>query len=198
MPAFRSALLPVFGLLLPLTGCHVHTAEHGGSKKVDVGTPFGSVHVHEDGDTAAEVGLTAYPGATVVRKHGENSGSADVNLSFGSFKLGVHATELLTPDPEAKVLAFYRKDMARYGTIVLCRGEQPVGEPTRTTAGLACDSDDRHSLNLDEGDALQLRSGSEQHQHVVGVRSENGSTHIALVALDLPVGVSGKDDSNRE
>ena len=182
-------------LLLPV-GCRVHTHDHGENKNVDVGTPFGSVHVEHDGNSSAKVGLTAYPGATVVRKHGENSGSADVNLSFGNFKLGVHATELITPDPQDKVLAFYRKDMARYGNIVLCRGEQPVGQPTRTSGGLACDSD--HSHTLDEGDTLQLRAGSQQHQHVVGVHTEAGSTHIALVALDLPLGLSHKDDDDRE
>ena len=199
LPALRATLLPAMGLLLLTGGCRVHTGEHGDSKDVDVGTPFGSVHVQHDGNTAAKVGLTAYPGASAVREHGENSGSADVNLNFGNFKLGVHATELLTPDPQDKVLAFYRKDMARYGTVVLCRGEQPVGQPTRTAQGLACDSD--HSHTLDEGDNLQLRAGSPQHQHAVGVHTENGETHIALVALDLPAGMADKgpkDDDTRE
>ena len=131
-----------------------------------------------------------------MHKNGENSGSADVDFSFGNFKLEVHTVELLTTAPQEEVLRFYRKDMARYGTTVLCRGKQPVGGPAQTPQGLACDSDGDHTL--EEGDTLQLRAGSQQHQHIVGVRTENGSTHIALVALDLPSGLSTEGEDNRE
>lgn len=175
-------------LLLSANGCYVNTHKNdvGNDKDVSIGTPFGSLNVKTDQNNAlATTGLSLYPGATQVHKHGDSSGAADVNLSFGGFNLGVHAVELRTPDPPDKVLAFYRKDMGRYGTVILCHGKHEVGEPSRTVAGLSCDSDNSGGSNNE----LELRAGSEQHQHVVSVNSEEGGTHIGLVALDLPNGL---------
>ena len=190
----RSSVIAL--LLLPwmLTGCRIDTHKNGADKDVSIGTPFGSMHVKTDEPAvAARIGLTPYPGATVVRKNND-SGVADVNLSFGSFKLGVLAMDLQSNDPEDKVLAFYRKDMARYGAVLSCRGKQAVGEPTRTADGLTCGTDE-HDAGSGE---MQLRSGSELHQHIVGVRSRDGGTRIGLVALDLPAGMNHHGNNDRE
>ena len=194
-------LLPLAAFLLPATlaGCRIDTEKHGDNKNVDIGTPFGSLHVKSDEGTAARTGLTPYPGATVVHKHGDDSGSADVNLNFGSFKLGVHATEMQTPDPQDKVLAFYRKDMGHFGAVITCRGSEAVGQPTRTAEGLTCDHE-KHKISTEEtsSDEMQLRAGSEAHQHIVGVHKEDGGTRIGLVEIDLPLGNKDHDGSNRE
>src|ERR1700679_2228077 len=110
------AIAPLACLLL--SGCHV-TEHHDGNKdKVDIGTPFGSMHVNTDntGDTSA-IGLAAYPGAVPIKDQGDKDGnSANVDMSFGGFHLGVKAASFQTPDSPDKVLAFYRKDLAaRYG-----------------------------------------------------------------------------------
>ena len=88
--------------------------------------------------------------------------------------------------------------------MLLCHGSQTVGSPARTAEGLTC-STDRHGNDDDE---LQLRAGSELHQHIVGIRPENGGTRIGLVALELPSQLknlnknfgtnSSKGDSERE
>ncbi len=180
--------------LLLLAGCRIDTEKHGDDKHVDIGTPFGSLHVKSDEGTGAKTGLTSYPGATPVGKHGDDNGSADVNMSFGSFKLGVHATELQTADPQEKVLAFYRKDLGHFGAVLTCRGNKTVGEPTRTAEGLTCDREHHET----DGDELQLRAGSPQHMHIVGVHKEDGGTRIGLVALDLPVEGKDHDGDQRE
>ena len=177
-------VLPLAGLgLLLLSGCHIDTHRNGKDKNVDIGTPFGSMHVETDTAHAiAQTGLTPYPGATQVHKQGDDNGAADVNLSFGNFKLGVHAVEIETADPQPKVLAFYRHDLARYGAVLTCRGSETVGEPHRTTAGLTCDTDSHGTGDHD----LQLRAGSKLRQHLVGITPEDGKTRIGLVALELP------------
>ncbi len=170
-----------------VAGCHVETHKNGDNKDdVNIGTPFGSMHVKTDNASViAGLGLTPYPGAKIVQKKGDHDdGAADVSMSFGGFQLGVHAVELESGDAQDKILAFYRKDMARYGAVIACRGEQTVGQPARTGDGLTCDTD-RHGS---AGDAeLELRAGSPTHQHIAGVRAADGGTHIGLVALDLPV-----------
>ncbi len=188
MTAKRSTFATAF--LLPcalLAGCNVETHKNGDNKDdVNIGTPFGSMHVKTDNASViAGLGLTPYPGAKIVQKKGDHDdGAADVSMSFGAFKLGVHAVELQSGDPQDKVVAFYRKDMARYGAVIACHGEQTLGQPARTADGLTCDTD-RHGSADDA--AFELRAGSPSHQHIAGVHAEDGATRIALVALDLPV-----------
>ncbi len=194
-------LLPFALLLVPvlLAGCRVDTHKNGADKDVSIGTPFGSMNVKTDEANAlAKTGLTPYPGASPVHKHGDDHGAADVNMSFGSFRLGVHAVELQTPDPQDKVLAFYRKDMGRYGAVLTCRGNQTVGQPPRTQDGLTCNDHKTVQEYHTSGDSIELRAGSETRQHVVGVHAEDGATHIGLVALDLPSDSNKHDSGDRE
>ena len=210
------ATLVVTGPLacLLLTGCHVTENEHGDKKNVDIGTPFGSMKVHTSNtaDTSA-IGLAAYPGAVPINDSGDTDGnSANVDMSFGSFHLGVKAASFQTPDSEDKVLAFYRHDLAaRYGDVIECRGHSAVGTPTRTSQGLTCsDSEGSHIKTSDDhskgvaimsGDSssdVELRAGSAQHFHIVGVEPHDGGTKIGLVALDLPSHLSGHDNKDSE
>lgn len=194
-----SFALALTALVLPLSGCHVETHKNGnGNDNVDIGTPFGSMHVKtDDKATGADTGLTPYPGSTLLKKDKNDNGAADISMNFGDFKLGVHAVDLTTPDPQDKVVAFYKNDMTRYGTVLTCRGQNPVGTPVRTEQGLTCGSA-KNEINVSDADQLELRAGSERHQHIVGVRPENGSTRIDLVALDLPGSSSHHDSSERE
>lgn len=188
--AFPGSLL----LSLCLAGCRIDTHKNGKSDDVGIGTPFGSMHVRtNDTSIVAGLGLTPYPGAEAVHKK-DDDGAVDVNLGFGDFKLGVRALELQTGDAQGKVLAFYRKDMSRYGVVITCQGAKTIGEPARTAEGLDCDAD-----NHGNGDEEpQLRAGSPQHQHIVSVKNEDGGTRIGLVALDLPPGLDRHGKTSRE
>ncbi len=200
MSSLRSSLpIAVAALLLAPIGCHIDTHKNGsGNDNVDIGTPFGSMHVKtDDKASGAQTGLTPYPGATLVKKNKDDNGAADISMNFGDFKLGVHAVDLRTDDAADKVLTFYRKDMARYGDVLTCRGKSAVGTPVRTSEGLTCGSDQK-KLSTDDTDHLELRAGSERHQHIVGVHTEDGATRIGLVALDLPGGFPHHDASDRE
>jgi hypothetical protein len=125
-----------------------------------------------------------------------------VNMSFGSFHLGVKALSYSTPDAPDKVLAFYRKDMARYGTVILCKGQHAVGTPTETKDGLTCSESSKH-INVqtsdvdsgDDGSYGELKAGSKLHQHIVSVDRQGTGTKFGLVALDLPghLGIEDKD-----
>jgi hypothetical protein len=185
---------------LLLAGCHVSTNTNGDKKNVDIGTPFGSMKVNTDksSDTTA-IGLTAYPGATPVKEDKDSEGNnADVNLSFGDFHLGVKAATFQTSDSTDKVLAFYKKDLAkRYGDVIECRDNTAVGTPTSTSQGLSCDKKQQNHISNSNSD-LELRSGSPSHQHIVGVEEKNGGTKIGLVLLDLPSHLSNHDNKDSE
>jgi hypothetical protein len=201
----RKAVCVCIGMVLAsgLAGCRVHVDKdaNGQEKNVQVDTPFGGVHVNTDQITASDLGLPAYPGSDIV-KDKDHDKSADVNMGFGEWTLRVRAVNYATTDSQDKVTAFYKKALGRYGDVITCQGNAPVGTPTSTAEGLTCSDDGGHGhVKIDDKDygshgGFELKAGSKRHQHIVGFQDpENGKTRFALVALDLPAGVnSGKTD----
>lgn len=173
-----------------LGGCNISHSRGDHGDNVRMSTPFGSMHIKTDKDAnIAGIGLSTYPGAVPIKDDdGKKNDAADINLSFGDFHLGVKAASFQTSDSPDKVEAFYRKDMAHFGDIIECRGDQTVGSPARTSQGLTCrDNDSGHrELHVSDHNNPELRAGSPEHQHIVGIESKNGGTKIGLVALDLP------------
>jgi hypothetical protein len=204
----RNATTLVVGLALAagLAGCRVHVDKdaNGQDKKVQVDTPFGGVHVNTDQTTAVDLGLPVYPGAVVVKGDGDHE-SADVHLGFGEWQMHVQTVSYESSDSEEKVVAFYKKALGRYGDVITCQGDSPVGTPTTTSEGLGCADDkkggnvkiNRHDYGTSK-DSLELKAGSRRHQHIVGFENpKNGKPRFVLVALDLPAGMdsgSGKSD----
>jgi hypothetical protein len=186
-------------VLVGIAGCHVESDKRGDGKNVNISTPFGGLHVRtNDTDVLESIGLAAYPGATVVKKGKDgNQDSADVDMHFGSFQLRVKAATYRTGDPVDKVEDFYRNDLKRYGDVIACRGNKPIGEPTRTLAGLTCEDTNHRHISVDDSNShneLHLKAGSPSHQHIVGLEPDHAGTQFALVVLDLPSG-SNNDDS---
>lgn len=194
----RKVLGVFIGLALAtgITGCRVHVDKdaNGQEKNVQVDTPFGGVHVNTDQITAADLGLPVYPGAEIV-KDKDHDKSADVNMGFGEWTLRVRAVNYATTDSQDKVTAFYKKALGRYGDVISCQGNAPIGTPTTTAEGLTCADHGKHgNVNVNDnniGSGFQLKAGSERHQHIIGFQdAENGKTRFALVALDLPAGTN--------
>lgn len=185
------AKLLAFGLLaaaLLTTGCSVHEKSSNGNEDVKIETPFGGMKVKtNDAVIAADIGLPIYPGATVVKKDKDND-AADVNMNFGDFHLRVKAISYRSTDSSDKVIAFYRKELARYGDVITCKGDTAVGAPARTSQGLGCADEDKHVHNVPERSDLQLKAGGKAHQHIVAIEKESGGTKFGLVMLDLPIG----------
>jgi hypothetical protein len=184
-----------------ISGCRVDTNDHGDNKNVRVATPFGGVQVKTNDTGGVEgIGLPVYPGAELVKKRDKDNGSADVNLSFGKFQLRVKAANYQTPDSPDKVSTFYKDAMKRYGTVIECNHDQPVGTPTSTDEGLTCsDGGKKHvSTDADASGKTELKTGSKQHQHIVAIEPNGGGTKFGLVALDLPGNLSiGDGDTNQ-
>jgi len=190
-------------LITGIAGCRVHVDKdaNGKEKNVQVDTPFGGVHVNTNQISASDLGLPAYPGSEIV-KDNDHDKSADVNMGFGEWTLRVRAVNYGTMDSQDKVTAFYKKALGRYGDVITCQGNAPVGTPTTTSEGLNCsDSGNHGNVKINDQDignhgGFQLKAGSKRHQHIVGFQDpKDGQTRFALVALDLPgSGNSGKSD----
>jgi hypothetical protein len=183
-----------------LAGCHVETNKNGDGKDVKISTPFGGMQVKtNDADVLDSIGLPAYPGAQVVKQDKDN-GSADVNMNFGSFHLRVKAASFRTDDSPDKVEAFYRNGMKRYGDVIACRDDQVVGTPARTFEGLTCENQKQGHIMVQDNPSkhkLELKAGSQQHQHIVEINADGGGTKFGLVALDLPGKMTSDDEGDK-
>jgi len=185
------------------TGCRVHVDKgaNGEDKTVQVDTPFGGVHVNTDVVTAADLGLPVYPGAQPV-KGDKNHKSADVHMGFGEWQMRVRAVTYETPDAKDQVAAFYKKALGRFGDVLTCEDNSPVGTPTVTREGLTCADGGKGQVRYNNGNMTmgdyELKAGSKLHQHIVGFENPvAGKTRFGLVALDLPAGIDeGSDKSD--
>ncbi len=203
-----AGLVACLGLAASLSGCKIHVDKgaNGEDKDVRVDTPFGGIHVNTDQTTAADLGLPVYPGAQVAPDK-DNDKSADIHMGFGEWELRVKVVNYSTADSQDKVVAFYKKALDRFGDVITCQDNNPVGTPTATTEGLTCSDSGQNVQINDHGqnygyhsghNGFELKAGSKRHQHIVGFESSApGQTRFALVAVDLPSqfsGNSGKSD----
>lgn len=198
-PMVQSLILATAaGLIIPLAGCHVEVdkGQNGEDKNVKIETPVGGLHVRSDQTSAADLGLPVYPGARIA-PDGDGDKSADVHLGFGPWQMHVRVVTYSSSDPQDKVLAFYKSAMGRFGAVIECQGNQPVGTPSVTSEGLTCREDTHPQIHMnangadfDDHSGLTLRAGSRHHQHILAFKSANGGSRYALIELQLPSGDS--------
>ncbi len=187
-------------LVLTLSGCSVQDNKNGQAENVQLRTPIGSFDVRTDAVHGPDVGLPVYPGAVETGKHGNDSGSADIHMSFGRWHLNVKAIEYHTGDPEDKVVGFYKKAMGEYGDVLTCKDRTAVGQPAKTRQGLTCANDHEYDVNLKldsskhpvnvhtphiSGD-IKLLAGSPENQHIVEFSPSSSGTKFSIVVVQLP------------
>jgi len=194
----RTAAIAVALGAMTMTGCRIDSHKDGDNDNVKIATPFGGMQVKtNDAAVQSGLGLPIYPGAELVKKKDKDNGSADVNLSFGGFQLRVKAASYRSADSPDKLTAFYRQALSRYGDVIQCSNNKPVGTLTRTSEGLTCDNNKENhvTVNEDLSGKTELKAGSKQHQHIVAIDPEGNGTKFGLVALDLPghLSVDGGD-----
>lgn len=187
-------------LSLSVAGCRIDESkgDKDKAKEVNITTPLGGMHVKSNHTVDAEdLGVTPYPGATAVLDPDSDEKSANVDLHFGDFRMRAVVSKFHTNDAPDAVLAFYQKDLKRYGDVLECRNGKAVGSKTATSLGLTCEGND-HSKGTQQLAVLkkgqqELRAGSEQHQHIVTLQKTGNGTDFTVIALDLPNAGSDAD-----
>jgi hypothetical protein len=185
----------VFGALLALPACNVNVKKdsEGQEKKVDIETPVGALHVGNEADVR-DIGLAVYPGARRKEKEKGDDGdenSAHVNISSGLFGLRVVAIEYLSDDPPEKLVAYYKDQLRKYGSVLECHtNHTQVGASMHpgddsSDSKLKCEDDQN-------GKSVELKVGTEQNQHIVSVKAgDNGKgSDFGLVYIQMR---GGKD-----
>jgi hypothetical protein len=177
-------------LVFLVIGCSVNVKknEEEGDKKVDITTPIGGIHVSKEADPRA-TGLDVYPGATLIEKDekGEDK-SANVNISTGLFGLRVVAQEYKSDAAPQKLIDYYSSQLKKYGNVLQCHGSWEGSH-----GNISHSSDKSKALKCDEssGEAVELKVGTEDNQHIVAILPDGKGSKFALVVVQ----VRGKEDT---
>ncbi|MHB1959395.1 MAG: hypothetical protein ACYCO5_10230 [Acidobacteriaceae bacterium] len=194
------AALSLGVLFFAASGCSVNEHKNGDAENVHLHTPIGGLDVRTNSAAGIDVGLPVYPGAVESGKQGNDSGSADIHMSFGKWKLHVKAVEYWSSDPEYKVVAFYKKAMTSYGDVLTCKDKAPIGQPVATSHGLTCSNDHQYDVSMDPDAAnkhveissspvsgdIKLLAGSPENQHIVEFTPASNGTKFSVVVVELP------------
>jgi hypothetical protein len=183
----------LFAALLMLSACSINASDKHDSKDgeshVDIKSPMGDLHVSEDADIK-DAGLSLYPGAKPAPKDdGDDKKSANVNLSLPGFSLKVIAAEFLSDDAPDKIIAYYDKELVKYGKPIQCHGawngaghvNASNNDDKNGSKPVSCDSGG-------SGSSVELKVGTEGNQHVVSVKPVGGGSRFALVYVRMHTG----------
>ncbi|MGO9404875.1 MAG: hypothetical protein ACLPVW_15540 [Terriglobales bacterium] len=177
--------------LLPACSIDTNNNSKEGAKHVDIQSPVGDLHVSEQADIR-DAGLTIYPGAKPAPKDTtDEEKSANVNLSVLGFSLRVVAAEFISNDAPEKIVAYYDKELQKYGKPIQCHGAWS-GRHVRTEGGKDEMSKPVSCESSSGGDSVELKVGTEGNQHVVAVKPNNPGTRFALVYVRTH---TGKEDT---
>ncbi len=171
-----------FATLIALlsTACSVNVKKQGNGedKQVDIDTPVGGIHVSKGADVA-DVGLAVYPGARLKQKgtDGEDK-SANVNISGFGFGVKVVALEYESTDSPAKLIAYYKDQLQKYGHVLECHSSHvhfnaDGNEWDHGSHELTCDGSN--------GSNIELKVGTKENQHIVAIHPDGQGSNFSLV-----------------
>ena len=192
----KISLATLLAALCVLPACSVNVRDKASSKeagaRVDIQSPVGDLHVDEQADIRG-AGLTIYPGAKPAPKDtSEDKKSANVNLSLPGFALKVVAAEYVSDDAPDKLIAYYDKEMQRFGKPIQCQGRWRGGD-------VEVDSDKHEGLSKPVacggkggGDSVEIKVGTQGNQHIAAIKSDGKGSRFALVYVRMH---AGKEDT---
>jgi len=178
--SFAASMVTLLLLLLPACSVNVKKEANGEDKQVDIKTLVGGIHVSKQAD-ASDVGLAIYPGARLKLKDSDGDDkSANVNISGFGFGVKVVALEYQTDDAPAKLIAFYKDQLKKYGSVLECHSSKQVNVDAEfshksdgESRALSCDST--------SGNHVELKVGTRENQHIVAVEPEGKGSSFSLV-----------------
>lgn len=175
---FTLSLATLVIALLAACSMNVKKQQNGEDKQVDINTPVGGLHVSK-GANVADVGLAVYPGARLKQEDSNGSDkSANVNISSFGFELKVVALEYESNDAPAKLIAYYKDELKKYGKVLECHTSHFEVNPDMKSSDHGS-----HELTCEgsSGDNVELKVGTKANQHIVAVKPDGNGSSFSLV-----------------
>src|SRR5215472_17935924 len=117
--------------------------------------------------SAKDVGLPIYPGARPHKEKSDDSDSVKMGLWGGSFAFKLAVVKLESNDSPQKVAAFYKKALAKYGTVLDCGAASPQAgekEENESSSQVTCEDD------KPEPGHMAFKAGTKEKQHAVAIQ----------------------------
>lgn len=132
---------------------------------------------------AKDVGLPIYPGARPHKDKDDDKPSAKFGLWGSSFAFKLAVVKLESNDSPQKVAAFYKKALAKYGTVLDCSdasSQTSQKDENESSKKLTCEGDKPDPLKM------TFKSGTKEKQHVVGIEPNGPGSVFQLVYVESP------------
>jgi len=123
--------------------------------------------------SSADVGLPIYPGAKPHKDPGSDSEAARLGVWGGAFGFRLAVMQLESSDPPAKIAEYYKKALAKYGTVLDCTNGGMVHQDS--SSALTCDDEPSKK------GAMVFKAGTKQKQHIVAIDPNGSGATFALV-----------------
>jgi hypothetical protein len=133
--------------------------------------------------SAKDVGLPIYPGARPHRDKDDNQSSVKFGLWGGSFAFKLAVVKLESSDSPQKVAAFYKKALAKYGTVLDCgasSSETRDKNQSHSSNQITCETD-----KPGPGE-MTMKAGTKEKQHIVGIQPSGAGSTVELVYVESP------------
>ena len=180
-------MLAILVILVFLPACKVNVKQDAEEKdkRVDISTPIGGIHVSKAVD-ARDFGLAVYPGARPKQENEKDDKGANVNISSPYFGVKVVAQEYESDDSADKLVSFYSGELRKYGNVIECHGKwkgkdaniNVSHDSSKHSHELTCDKDS-------SGDAIELKVGTDENQHLVAIEPQGKGCKFALVRVEV-------------
>jgi hypothetical protein len=170
----RPILVAAFAISMAISSFAAQPQERdsGQDKHLDVQSSVGDLHVGDDAD-ARKAGLPLYPGARL--RHDENESGLNFGVLTEAFGMKLVVAKYDSDDAPAKVIAFYRGKLKKYGKVLECHSSEHGGDvdvhnddkDSNGSKELKCDGDNT-------GPVTELKVGTEDNQHIVAIEPNDG------------------------
>ena len=131
--------------------------------------------------TAKEVGLPVYPGAKPHKDEKDDSGAVQMGIWGSSFGFKLAVMKMESNDAPEKIAEFYKKALAKYGTVLNCSDpsqKASAKDKTGSSNRLECGDD------KPEKGGLLFKAGTKERQHIVGIQPNGQGTIFQLVYVE--------------
>ena len=179
MRAFCAALLALLlAFAVPLPAQDQKDSQQSDTDKNGIGFNLGQ------NATAKDVGLPIYPGSHRHKDNDEDNSTLNMGLWGGNSGFKLFVMKMETPDAPDKVATFYRKALAKYGTVLDCSNAQPAENTApednkkKSSKALTCE-DEKPKPN-----EISLKAGTKSKEHAVGIQPNGSGTLYQLVYVE--------------
>ena len=131
--------------------------------------------------TTKEVGLPVYPGAKPHKDEKDDSGAVQMGIWGSSFGFKLAVMKMESNDAPEKIAEFYKKALAKYGTVLNCSDAAQnanAKDKTGSSKRLECGDD------KPEKGGLLFKAGTKERQHIVGIQPNGQGTIFQLLYLE--------------